>query len=49
MYVGTDGGGLTLARNLNDVEAIDLNALGTQVGSEGVKAHTRLEWPLIDY
>ena len=24
---------------LNDVEAIDLNALGTQVGSEGVKGH----------
>jgi hypothetical protein len=24
---------------LNDVEAIDLNALGTQVGSEGVKSH----------
>ena len=38
VYVGTDGGGLTLARNLNDVEAIDLNAFGTQVGSEGVKA-----------
>ena len=38
VYVGTGGGGLTLARNLNDVEAIDLNALGTQVGSEGVKA-----------
>ena len=35
--------------NLNDVEAIDFNALGTQVGSEGVKTHTRLEWPLIDY
>ena len=38
VYVGTSGGALTLARNLNDVEAIDLNALGTQVGSEGVKA-----------
>jgi len=38
VYVRTEGGGLTLARNLNDVEAIDLNALGTQVGSEGVKA-----------
>ena len=38
VYVGTSGGGLTLARNLNDIEAIDLNALGTQVGSEGVKA-----------
>ena len=35
VYVGTQGGGLTAARNLNDIEAIDLNALGTQVGSEG--------------
>jgi hypothetical protein len=38
VYVGTGGGGLTLARNLDDVEAIDLNAFGTQVGSDGVKA-----------
>ena len=28
-------------RNLNDVEAIDFNALGTQVGSEGVKRNGR--------
>ena len=35
--------GLRQARNLNDVEAIDFNALGTQVGSEGVKAPTKAD------
>ena len=28
---------LTQARNLNDIDAIDLNTPGTQVGSEGVR------------
>ena len=34
---------VTQARNLNDVEAIDFNALGTQVGSEGVTAPTKAD------